>query len=211
MGWEDLGSAKPPEQARVYLDTSALYALTHRLAGKTTVAWVDAEEAEVGRVIHEWLGALRSGKGTAWVTPFQFQEIAATTINRRRNAELKAANYTKGWSHFRKEFEVRAAEVDTDANAKTIEFLGWAVNACNASGIGVARPCVLTGKEEQRAKEIRLAHRKILLENVGLDSMDAMHLAIGAEMGIRHFLTLDRGWTAVKQVSGYLATRTRKH
>ena len=73
-------------------------------------------------------------------------------------------------------------------------MLEWAATALVAHKVALERKSIGPGETAKQAKLLRKAHRAILRNNPALDSMDALHVAVGAELGVVGFVSFDRAW-----------------
>jgi predicted nucleic-acid-binding protein len=82
--------------------------------------------------------------------------------------------------------------------AAVLKMLTHTTDALGGAGITVEQPVVTNAAES--GKKLRKVHRDLLRHYHSIDSMDALHMAIGILLGCKHFITFDKHWTSVTEV-----------
>lgn len=167
--------------------------------------WASArtEEASRGERLTAFLRTIQKANGVAYLTPLQFEELGKVALDRLREAVQKERGLS--WDELRQEPDW--PEPFRKLARVYREMHQFAVDAANASG------CVLTTiplapnaqAAAETAKAIRTKHRDLLATYPAIDSMDALHIALGAALQCSAYLTLDRGWQEVP-VDGFALT-----
>jgi predicted nucleic acid-binding protein len=189
--------ATPAAGDAYYVDTSGVYALMMDRAVAAKKAAPCGESARAGALLQFLKRVARAG-GRAVTSVLAFEEVAASVRNGRLASAATTAKYAS-WKAFMRADPARA-ELQP-AQAMTLAMLTFAVDGVSNAGIEVLRPAVLEADARARAKDLRLAHRKLLSTCEHIDSMDALHIAVGAELGVTAYVSFDKAWGAVAGIT----------
>jgi len=184
---------------RIYLDTSAFFPLVLAWARSAKGRSIPPIERTRAAALTPFLEAAIRGSAKPLVSILVFEEVGAIARNKAFSLELSAAG-------FGKRAEARAADpakldaIDARVASATLEVLGWAAETLTQHSVALERPAVLPLETAKQAKALRKVHRAVLRNNPSLDSMDALHIAVGAELGVSGFVSFDRAWATLANI-----------
>lgn len=199
MATFDMQTSAPTVGARHYLDASVLLALAYRSA-KSAGELAPPQEVRRGDKAAAFIARVNGSGGMAITTVIALEEIAAKVRNALRRAAWSKASY-KSWSDFKQADPTTAHTADTHAHAVMIQMLAHTMNELGRVGAFVERREIPANETRKLAKDLRQAHLGFMKNYPSLDAMDALHIALGLEMGITSFLTFDQGWGIVPKIS----------
>lgn len=193
-------SSAPKPRRRYYLDTSALFALASEWAG---TKGQPAQAKEIARAVamKPFLHSVANANGSIRTSTLAFQEIASVQQRRARNFRAGAAGHGD-WHNLLKKGVDPTVVLET-AKRDMLQFLTYTVRAMHSVGCKVEEPPVGALATAKVGTLRREAHRRLLRLHPGLDSMDALHIVVGYQMGARDFVTFDDGWTDVQGITVY--------
>ena len=195
MPQADLKTHAPSSGAVLYFDTTAVYALaTDR--GNVASARDQNRAHEIRAFVARVQGiALRT-------TILTMQEVASIAQRLMRQQRANAAGYAR-WQEFWAKDRTAAVQADLVVSANTLQLLEWALQELDALGIALERPCIIASERISAARRLQRQHADLLRACPSLDSMDALHILKGIEIGATDFVSFDGGWIAVPGITVY--------
>lgn len=185
----------------IYLDTSALYALTVREV-KASGFRIEDAQLELDRAERITQFAVRVAEAGARIctTVLAFEEVAAIARRQERAAELAQTRY-RAWADFEANDQAAAKAANERARQKVLSFLVKARDALrNLPGHFSWMECD-AADVAQYGEELRDIHHDLLRVYRGLDPMDALHVAIGTAFESTIFVSFDYGWANLREVT----------
>lgn len=199
MPSEDIGRYKPVPSAIYYFDTSAVLALTFVLAKANGLPVPPVELSRAARV-QDFAERANRSNAKLVTTVLAFEEIASTTRNKQRNDVADQYGHAS-WRDFKRNDAANAVIADTNAQKFMLNMMEWAAQQVASLNIAVDRTPVEAAASVSSAKHLRKAHRELLRLYPSIDSMDALHIAIGVELNVAGFVSLDHGWDTVATIT----------
>lgn len=193
-------SSAPKPRRHYYLDTSALFALASEWAGAKGHP-AASKELDRAAAMRPFLRGVLAVGGSVRTSTLAFQEIAQVQQRRARNAHAKKAGHGDWNSLLKKQIDPGVVRVT--AQRDMLQFLSYAVRAMNSVGCRVEEPPVSNVAAARVGRLRREAHRRLLRLHPGIDSMDALHIVVGYQMGARDFVTFDDAWDDVQGITVY--------
>jgi predicted nucleic acid-binding protein len=199
MPIELLGTAKAKPGGRYYLDTSAIFALAapHAKAAKQAVRALEEQRAQAAT---DFLKAAVAAGAAVRTSVLAFEEVAAVSRRRGRDLFARQAGHN-GWETAKTSAD--AESVDANAKAAMLTWLTWAVTGFRVVGGAVEQPETPADETTIRAERLRKLHRKLLSTYSAIDPMDALHIATGISLGCNDFVSFDKGWETVAEITVY--------
>jgi predicted nucleic acid-binding protein len=182
-----------------YLDTSALWPLALMPTGKIA----GEESLRVGRLT-TFVAKAQAVQSRVLSSILVVEELAALTRNRAQ-AALATANGHATWKDFKQMDPGKVATAQRSVQADVLGVLKLAAQEMKTYAITVEHPIVTDNlgsflNAPQAGSRLRNAHQAFLKKYPTLDSMDAMHMTFGAELGCRHFVSFDNGWDGIAEI-----------
>lgn len=192
-------TSEPAANALFYLDTSAVWSLASLEASRQSQT-PPAQELARAKRVRSFLRRASAKGCLAHTTVLSIEEIAAKMRGRIRNEEARNAGFGS-WNAARR--GKHAASIDAKAHAAMLSMITFTTAALVASGVLLRRPWVGQTETETKAARLVTAHEKLMKTYRGLDPMDALHIAVGLELGGKNFITFDAGWSSCALVEVY--------
>lgn len=191
------GEAAP---SACYLDTSAVFALAFRRARAEGQPAPDNEVSRAEALVG-FLARVRAQGGRGRTSLLALEEIAAKVRNQTRSIGVerilgKAASFRD----LKTSDRAKAEAVDAAAHAAMMSMLKFTADALGAESVLLTRPVIPQGTEEDSAKKARKYHRDLLRRYPSIDPMDALHIVIGVECGLKAFVSFDDAWKCVTEI-----------
>lgn len=197
-----LGAASPTPKTKYYLDTSALFSLASLQAAADGQA-VPALETKRASDVTAFLARARAVGGLVCTSVLAFQEIAHKARRRSREECAKIAGFAS-WQHLDSTgASANRVQVVEQAHDAMLKMLEWTAVALRAVHGEVEQPAVAADKLTERGLRFRKAHRRFLRLYKTLDSMDALHIVVGTDLGAKDFVSFDKGWEDVAEITVY--------
>ncbi|HET9930943.1 MAG TPA: hypothetical protein VFQ35_09660 [Polyangiaceae bacterium] len=197
-----LVGAVPKAKTKYYLDTSAVFALASVQAAKAGQQVPTIETQRANR-LSPFLAKVAVAGGLVCTSVLAFQEVANIARRKARDEFAKQAGFSS-WNHL----ESSAAQsvqdtVASQAHGAMLQVLEWAAVAVRDANGETEQPAVAADQTKERGQRLRKAHRRFLRAYARLDSMDALHIVIGTELGAKDFISFDKAWESVTEIVVY--------
>ncbi len=197
MPQSSLAVTVPTPADTIYLDTSAVMTLAQG-RGLFEGLPVPQEAPRRLKVLVPFLVKAKAAGAALRTSILSVEELAAATRNQKRASEAQSRGYTT-WRQFKSRDPGASAVADATAKANMLQMMKFAVNALELCGVQIQ--CVgAVGDSIVAARARRKAHKRLLDRHVEIDSMDALHIVFGTELGATGFISFDTGWGAVPSV-----------
>ena len=207
MPAEYLPKTTPTSAHTFYLDTSVVLLLTFAEGVKHGHPQLSHDDRAKVAIVEAFLA--RAAKATSRVvtTCLAIEELAAKVRNVARAQGASEAGTT--WERLKRPTDKRSAginkkladRIDLQAQANMLSAMKWAGAVMTQHGIVVDTPAVEANKSQAFSEALCIDHEKLLAQYVGLDAMDALHVAVGMRMRASAFVTLDVGWRSVNEIA----------
>lgn len=198
MSLSSLDSHAPQAGELYYLDTSAMFSLGHLEAQRLKMGG-DPGEVKRGKRVVSFVRRAAASSASVFTSVLAHQEIAAVVRNRLRNAGAQKVQAC-AWKQLKVADPDQADQIDVKAQTAALQMLSHVSSLAGREGIETKWPAVASDPVAA-AKTLRKAHRDLLRLYRQIDSMDALHIVIGAELGALNFVTFDKGWDTVSNIS----------
>ncbi|HEX3474707.1 MAG TPA: hypothetical protein VHT91_06680 [Kofleriaceae bacterium] len=175
-----------------YLDTSAVFPLALQAAGTQNQLELDR-----ARRVSAFLDHAKRNSSRGLCSVLVLEEIAAHIRNKTQRDALTRVRCDK-WRDFCDTDPDNAEAEGKKIQATVLKMLTHTADALASAGITVEQPVVINAAEA--GKKLRKAHRDFLRHYHAIDSMDALHMALGSTLGCKHFITFDKHWTSVTEI-----------
>lgn len=171
---------------RLYLDTSVVLIVAQKYVAQTGATQATLNTADAARAAELTKAMKRSPNASFMTSVLALQECAAWARNKVRNQLLKGTSWRSATRDER-------AAVDGQAHAQQKSMLDAATRGLHGLGVKVFHTPAL-GSCNFLSALFAKKYRDLADGCVSLDSMDAMHLAIGDVLGAAGFISFDQGW-----------------
>lgn len=205
MPAEQLATVRLTAKHRVYLDTSALASLVFVEAAKHGQPQPPPLERKRASDLVAFFGRVRSVGASVVTTSLVLEEQAARVRNASRElAARRASGGKQNYSGLKGSDPKLAASLDEQAWKDMLHTVQWSANVLTQSVITVDLPGAGTGATQASFADALRTDHELLMQNFReLDAMDALHIAIGAHLGVTGFISFDRGWRVVPGIYVY--------
>jgi len=126
-----------------------------------------------------------------------FEEIAAKIRNEQQYKVLAQQTHNS-WREFEGVDAKKAQAERLRIQSSVLAMLEHAIRALSSVSTAVEQPVVYDAAVA--GKKLRKAHRDLLRKYPNIDSMDALHIAVGSSLGCKHFISFDSAWGAVAEI-----------
>lgn len=175
-----------------YLDTSAVLPLALADAGT-----LPAKEQPRHSALTAFAAKARSAPARLVASVLAFEEIGAKTRNDVQRAVLARVDH-RSWNDYQRADAVEALRDRKIIQGMVLQMLEHTARALGSLGVVVEQP--VDADASTAGHKLRKAHREFLRLYENIDSMDALHIAFGAMLGCKHFITFDNGWAQVAEI-----------
>jgi hypothetical protein len=176
-----------------YLDTSAVFPLALVAAGTTKPT-----ELARAKLVTSFCTAAQKAMSRTLVSVLVFEEIAAKTRNEAQREVLRVEGH-QTWRDFEAADKAKAHAERIKVQALMLAMLQHTATELGKLGVTVEQP-QLQGTAAEAGKKLRKSHREFLAKYQSIDSMDALHIAFGAMLGCKHFVSFDKAWIGIAEI-----------
>jgi len=198
MPVSSLEAHSPQAGELYYLDTSAMFSLGHLEAHRLKQGGEPGEVKRARRVV-AFVHRATASSAFVFTSVLAHQEIAALVRNRLRNAGAQKQRGCQ-WKQLKLIDPTEADKIDVGAQAAALQMLSHTSSLAGRESIETRWPAVAS-EAALAGQKLRKAHRELLRLYRQIDSMDALHIVLGAELGALNFITFDKGWDTVPNIN----------